>query len=113
MRNWFGCNLFNKQSNTASRNFAEFFRQYYIRKHNRLSDNDFLLLSAVEHTRWNRFHISNGWVFAKDTNKQKKEHKSMIPFDMLYYTNAKTIMYDAGNVIVGIERNNIGDKKQL
>lgn len=111
MRNWFGCNLFNKQSNTASRNFAEFFRQYYIRKHNRLSDNDFLLLSAVEHTRWNRFHISNGWVFAKDTNKQKKEHKSIIPFDMLYYTNAKTIMYDAGNVIVGIERNNIGDKK--
>ena len=30
---------------------------------------------------------------------------------MLYYTKATSIMYDAGNVIVGIERNNIGDKK--
>lgn len=111
MRQWFCCNMFDRLSNTASRDFAEFFEQYYKIKGNKLNNDDFLLLAAIEHTRWNRFHISNGWVYAKDTNKPLKEHMCIIPFDMLYYTKATSIMYDAGNVIVGIERNNIGDKK--
>lgn len=111
MRRWFNCNMFERQSNTASSDFAEFFNQYYKKKGNKLSAADFLLLSAIEHTRWNRFHISNGWIYANETNKPIKEHKCIIPFDMLYYTRAYSIMYDAGNVVVGIKRKDSGEEK--
>lgn len=40
-------------------------------------------LSRVEHQRWLRLHIANGWVYSDTKNTLLKEHNCIIPFNEL------------------------------
>ena len=58
----------------------------------------------VEHLRWNRFHMANGWVYAEYDKTEKafrrhnKQHTCICPYDML---DKWTQAYDLVNVHVG------------
>ena len=72
---------------------------------NGLKMNDLRRFVCLEKVRWNRFYMSNGWVFGKpnDTVPKKmrrrgKEHDGLSLFEMLP-TNYK--LYDAVNVLFG------------
>lgn len=108
VRNWLKLSLFLRQSNLSSYDFGEFFRQYIkMKKHvtdevklSELSPSDILKLTDIEHTRWDRFHIAQGWTYSKKKNKTLKEHNCIVPFSSLYNNNPAMLLYDLGNIIV-------------
>ena len=55
-------------------------------------------MSQVEHDRWTRSHLSDGWVYKKQKNKKHKQHNCLIEFDKL---DINTIAYDTLNVVWG------------
>ena len=59
-----------------------------------------LLACAVEHERWVRFHIVNGWIFNKNRSDLQKEHNNICPFNML---NVSVIAYDLVNVAISMD----------
>ena len=56
-------------------------------------------LTAVEHERWNRFHIANGWFFDSKRCDQIKMHNYLCAFNALPISNK---LYDVINVITGM-----------
>ena len=40
-------------------------------------------LAKMEHERWMQEKLSNGWQYSKKTNRSKKLHKSLIPWEKL------------------------------
>ncbi len=53
-------------------------------------------MSKVEHDRWVRSHISDGWVYKANKNKACKQHNCIIEFEKL---DKSTIVYDTLNII--------------
>ncbi len=101
-KKWLIINSFKKQSNYAANEFSE----YYKNKYDLIVDRDapikrdlVISLGAIEHERWMRFHISNGWYFSPDKNEKIKHHKCICPFQMLPIGN---ITYDLINVLEGM-----------
>lgn len=64
-------------------------------------------LSQLEHIRWNRFHINNGWTFfpydsqAKPRKEEIKEHRYLCPFAKL---EDGTKAYDKVNIYISQEQ---------
>ena len=64
-------------------------------------------LSQLEHIRWNRFHINNGWTFfpydsqAKARKEEIKEHRYLCPFAKL---EDGTKAYDKVNIYISQEQ---------
>ena len=54
-------------------------------------------LLAIEHERWNRFHIANGWMFEKNRSDESKEHNCICALDML---TLSVKVYDLTNVLI-------------
>ncbi len=46
-----------------------------------LNDEEFEKVSHLEHIRWVRHHIDNGWSFASVKNKAMKQHDALIVWD--------------------------------
>lgn len=53
-------------------------------------------LSAIEHDRWIRLHLANGWVYGKDKNKASRRHDCLVSYARL---DESMVMYDLGNVL--------------
>lgn len=106
MRKWYELSLFTRQSNISSYDFGAFFRQYLQEKGgwNNISSDDVLQLADIEHTRWDRFHIAQGWVYSKNKSVPSKEHNCLVPFDSLYKEKPGVLLYDLGNVIAANAR---------
>lgn len=99
-RKWLSCSIFEKESNNSVRRF----RRYYIEKQigfDRKTSIErkkiFNQLIRTEHVRWNRFSISNGWIFSKEKNKPNKEHDCICPASLLPENKA---IYDIINILV-------------
>lgn len=52
-------------------------------------------LARIEHQRWLRHHIANGWIYAKEKKMLLKQHKCIAPFK----TTDDACLYDMVNVI--------------
>lgn len=103
VRKWFKLSLFLRQSNLSSYDFGEFFRQYYKFKGSdwgNFNSADILKMTDIEHTRWDRFHIAQGWNYCSTKAKDRKEHNCIVPFSTLYSENPSMLLYDLGNVVV-------------
>ncbi|MBR3864204.1 MAG: hypothetical protein IKJ19_03690 [Clostridia bacterium] len=103
---WLKKNDFKKQSNYA----VEIFSTYYqkaLKKilksakeqnvENKVSSAIINQLLAIEHERWNRFHIANGWMFEKNRSDESKEHNCICALDML---TLSVKVYDLTNVLI-------------
>ena len=56
-------------------------------------------VAEVEHDRWTRFHLSDGWVNAPKKEKGRKQHTCITSYEDLKKDNAYTIVYDVMNVM--------------
>ncbi len=99
-KSWIEQTLFIKKSNRYAHLFANYHYSYIkdcVKNTGKLSGEELLKLAKIEHVRWNRFHMANGWVF-KDYEKidkkecrRKHEHDALCPFEMLVYKNSDIV----------------------
>lgn len=47
------------------------------------SDDEAAVLARMEHERWRQEKLDTGWKFAEETNKPKKRHKMLVPWEEL------------------------------
>ena len=94
---WLDVTPFTRESNRSAYSFAINYRNI-----DEVMQREYC--ERVEHLRWNRFHIANGWVYAeygkaeKAFRRHNKEHTCICPYDML---DKWTQAYDLVNVQVG------------
>lgn len=100
--NYFKLSNYKKETNRASYVYSKTMRRA-IKKLAEKEDGTFLLdaktigkLLVLEHDRWNRFAIANGWVYAKSTTNESKLHKYLLPMPDIC---AKVYAYDLINVV--------------
>ncbi len=99
-KSWLKQTLFTKKSNRYAHLFANYHYNYIkdcVKNTGILSGEELLKLAKIEHVRWNRFHMANGWVFKdyekidKDECRRKHEHDALCPFEMLVYKNSDIV----------------------
>ena len=103
---WLKKNDFKKQSNYAVELFSTYYQMALDKilkstKENtassKVSSKIINQLLAIEHERWNRFHIANGWIFEKNRSDESKEHNCICALDML---TLSIKVYDLTNVLI-------------
>ena len=103
-KSWLTLDSFRQQSNYAVNDFSSYYKVLYdifLSTKTKITNEQALSLSAVEHERWLRFHVANGWFFNPVRCDQIKEHNCICPFNML---KVSSIVYDLMNVAVSMER---------
>lgn len=96
---WLTLDAYARESNRSA---DEFGINYYIGYRLGYKEE---FLTKLEHLRWNRFYMANGWVYAdyggedKLFRRQNKEHTCLCPYVML---NDDVKIYDKINVLLGI-----------
>lgn len=99
---WLFIDTFKKQSNYAASIFSLYYWAYYklaLANESEVDNAEINRLTAVEHERWNRFHIANGWFFDSKRCDQIKMHNYLCAFNALPISNK---LYDVINVITGM-----------
>ncbi|MBO5866910.1 MAG: hypothetical protein J6Q55_02520, partial [Clostridia bacterium] len=94
---WLDVNAFARESNRSAYSFA--INYAFV---DEVGEREYC--ERVEHLRWNRFHMANGWIYAeygkaeKAFRRHNKQHTCICPYDML---DSWTQAYDLVNVHVG------------
>jgi len=109
---WLSVPMFKKESNSAANRFRIYFEKR-LAGQEKITGKELLICAQIEHVRWNRFHIANGWTFVdydrtgepgynrkaeKKIRESRKEHDCICPFNMI---NVYTATYDIVNVAMG------------
>ena len=87
---WLFIDTFKKQSNYAASIFSLYYWAYYklaLANESEVDNAEINRLTAVEHERWNRFHIANGWFFDSKRCDQIKMHNYLCAFNALPISN--------------------------
>lgn len=99
---YFALDGFRKESNRASFMYSKIMARQIAELVDK-NDNGFVLdakaiglLLKIEHDRWSRFHIANGWIYNKKKNLNDKMHNCLLP---LVEIDATSYAYDLINVI--------------
>ena len=97
---WRSTSLWKRVSSTAAYRYGPTFYEM-LRSWNPLESLGvfFTRLSCIEHQRWMRFHIADGWVYSRRRNDRMREHPCLLP---VAYIPQETLCYDLFNVFVGI-----------
>ncbi len=118
--------LWKKESNKSAALYGDVFIKIFNKEIKDFTNENliklFAYLSAIEHNRWNRLHISDGWDLIKngrdisefDNNKDTmknyyaslKLHNSILTFDEV---GDNAILYDTYNVLYGLLRKVLKD----
>lgn len=108
---------FVKLSNKSSHAYSVNYYEKYRLSGGNVAPEDKALMCRVEHERWNRFHISHGWVYApyerseKGVRRAMRQHDCLCPYDKVLEESTKK--YDEINVELGfIEDMVFGDREQ-
>lgn len=105
---WLEISPFSRRSNASAKEYSINYFEYYTLHGSTISDDELVFLGRVEHERWNRFHIANGWIYAPYNSKDKKlkaerkaiyQHNCLCPFDVMLDDDTKK--YDLANVQLG------------
>ena len=103
---WLTLDIWRKQSNGAAKRLKPAY-ECYIKAGNKLTGDNIYKLAAIEHERWCRFYIMNGWGYKKYTNEEKNfyqsnnYHRCICPMQDL---SVDTMLYDLGNIILSKEK---------
>ncbi len=79
---WLSINIFDKYSNVAAYRFYPYMLSE-IKDLKSINFETMINLAKLEHNRWCRFYMANGWKYADEKRKPIKLHKFMCPFDDL------------------------------
>ena len=108
-QSWLMRNDFKKQSNYAIELFSTYYNKALKKIIKSLKQQDgetkvssliICQLLAIEHERWNRFHIANGWTFESCRVDESKQHNCICALDML---KLSVQVYDLSNVLINVE----------
>ena len=110
---WLDTGAYLKQSNESVVLFEVVYEGLLSQKG--LHMNELLRIVRLEKVRWNRFYMSNGWVYGepdasatKRMRRRGKEHDGLCPFEMFSRAKDKKgtayILYDAANVLLALGR---------
>ena len=103
---WLFIDVFKKQSNYAVSSFGVYYKACYelaLENKRALSREEVIRLASIEHERWNRFHIANGWFFDSKRSDEIKIHNNICSVNMLTVSNR---LYDLINVVAGMSKGN-------
>jgi len=98
---WLDVDTFLKESNRSARSFGVNYKLNSL-----LGYNDDEYNCRLEHLRWDRFYMAQGWTYSSYPKAEKafrranKQHTCLCPFEML---DEYTIKYDRINVSLGKE----------
>lgn len=108
---------FVKLSNKSSHAYSVNYYEKYRLCGGNVTQKDMELMSRTEHERWNRFHVSHGWIYApyerseKGVRRAMRQHDCLCPYDKVLEESTKK--YDEINVQLGfIEGMVFGGKEQ-
>ncbi len=101
---WLNIGIFVKESNKAAALFKPYFRAR-LNDVNGTMGRTIVTLANLEHVRWDRFHMANGWIYGNYNKEQTalykrlKRHNCLIPFEALgeykrYDITSIAISYD-------------------
>ncbi len=72
-----------------------------------LTEEEFEKVSRLEHIRWVRHHIDNGWHYAPVKNKAMKEHDALVPWDEEERQKVETVYGVSYTQRMGISDGNV------
>jgi hypothetical protein len=72
-----------------------------------LTEDAFEHISQLEHIRWVRHHIDNGWCFDPVKNKSLKQHDALVPWDDEERQNAEVIYGNSYVLKMGVSQGQI------
>ncbi len=102
-KDWLKVGMFLKESNAAACRFGAYVEEGLKSEHGPLSAKLLANYAELEHNRWNRFYMANGWIYAsydstvKAYRRRIKEHTCICPFDSLSLGDKK---YDFVNIAI-------------
>lgn len=68
-----------------------------------LNEEEFEIVSRLEHIRWVRHHIDNGWCYAPTKNKALKQHDTLVAWDEDELHNLEEIYGKSYTLKMGVE----------
>jgi len=100
---WCGAQLWEKESNLSAYMFGYVYRRLLDEKKSKgesFSFTDYIRIVNIEHQRWMRIHMCNGWTFGKKKIKGRRIHDCILP---LYAIDAnESYSYDLINAAWGM-----------
>ena len=108
---WYGLTLWKRVSSADAYHFAPVYSHLFAQYDRSLSLNVFFTdLARIEHQRWTRKHIADGWRPMVSKNEVFKHHNCIAPMHWIDY---HTICYDLYNVFMGIASQNPSDLEKI
>ncbi|MCR5348496.1 MAG: hypothetical protein K6E59_02665 [Bacilli bacterium] len=100
LASWRGNTLWKRVSSAASYRFRTAFYQMMKRWDNRENFGIFFAkLARVEHQRWMRFHLADGWLYSPKRDDGLRRHYCLLPAGFI---DKGTLAYDLFNVFLGV-----------
>lgn len=98
---WLKLDVWRKQSTSAANRFSENYKTFLSL--DQLSGKNLYRLASIEHERWCRFYVMDGWSYGDYSSNDKayyqanRYHKCICPMEML---DLSVVIYDVGNVLI-------------
>lgn len=110
---WLNLSIFKRESNSSASRFSPFYTKT-LKEDDKITPKELMHYFKIEHIRWCRFFMSNGWVFAENNyedlkltraeNRKRMDmrryHKDLCPTEML---SKDSWQYDIINVLLAYE----------
>ena len=96
-KNWTNGSLFDRESNNSVWLFSATMK--VLCKDIKFTYDNMSWLVDIEHERWDRFHIANGWIFKEKKYKPYRQHDCIVPTEKLKDKFGK---YDLVNAVRSI-----------
>ncbi len=96
-KNWTNGSLFDRESNNSVAMFSTTMK--VLCQDIKFTYENMSWLVDIEHERWDRFHIANGWVFKEKKYKPYRQHDCIVPTEKLKDEFGK---YDLVNAVRSI-----------
>lgn len=78
---WLNNSPFIKESNAGVMDFRNFLNSIVRENFEKANEFSSERLLRLEHERWNRFHIANGWTYSTERVRDVRYHNCIAPFD--------------------------------
>ncbi len=99
---WLNLDIWRKQSNGAAKRLKPAYECYY-KAGNDYTGENIAFLAYIEHERWCRYYIMNGWGYYnyekrdKEFYQRNRYHRCLCPASAL---SVDTLLYDLGNLLL-------------
>lgn len=107
---WLRVNSSGKEANLAANRFSRYLISFFDKDN---VEQSIRRIARLEHHRWSRYLISQGWVCCdydakdravKQAKRKRKEHNNLVPFSQL---DANDIAKDIINAVTAVNKHNI------